>query len=80
MSTFFDGESVKETKEARTTRLRDFPKTFVPFAEAFTEDLQTVVDFVRALSQGVETLGKELPEADKAAWKKAREYVDARPF
>lgn len=81
MRTFFDEDEATDSKEARATRLEEFPKTFVPFAEALTDDFRICVDFVNAVNQGVQTLDiKELPSADKTAWTKAQAYLDARPF
>ncbi|OAQ99497.1 hypothetical protein LLEC1_03728 [Akanthomyces lecanii] len=79
--TFFDDDEVGDSKETRADRLDKFPKTFVPYAEALTEDVRLVVDFVNAINQGVQTLdSKELPAEDKAAWAKAQAYLEARPF
>ncbi|KAJ6788843.1 hypothetical protein PWT90_06995 [Aphanocladium album] len=79
--TFFDDDEVTDSKEARADRLEKFPKTFVPYAEALTEDVRLVVDFVNAINQGLQTLdSRELPAEDKAAWAKAQAYLDARPF
>ncbi len=79
--TFFDDDEASDNKEARADRLEKFPKTFVPYAEALTEDVRLVVDFVNAINQGLQTLdSKELPAEVKAAWAKAQGYLDARPF
>lgn len=79
--TFFDEDDASHSKEKRNERLEEFPKTFVPFAEALTDDFRICVDFVNALNQGMQILGPdELPAADKAAWTKAQAYLDARPF
>ncbi|PQK14990.1 hypothetical protein BB8028_0005g05080 [Beauveria bassiana] len=79
--TFFDDDEAGDSKEARAARLEEFPKTFVPYAEALTEDVRLVVDFVNAINQGLRTLdSKELRAEDKAAWAKAQAYLDARPF
>ncbi|KAM5374860.1 hypothetical protein ACJZ2D_006204 [Fusarium nematophilum] len=79
--TFFDEDEPNDNKEARAKRLQEFPKTFVPFAEALTDDFRIACDFVDALNKGVQVLDNdELPAADKAAWAKAQEYLDARPF
>ncbi|OAA72269.1 XPG I-region protein [Cordyceps fumosorosea ARSEF 2679] len=79
--TFFDDDEVSDGKEARAKRLEEFPKTFVPYAEGLTEDFRLAVDFFNSINQGLQTLdNKELPAADKAAWAKARAYLDARPF
>ena len=79
--TFFDDDEVSDSKETRADRLDKFPKTFVPYAEALTEDVRLVVDFVNAINQGLQTLdSKELPAEDKAAWAKAQAYLEARPF
>ena len=79
--TFFDDEEAADSKEKRAARLEEFPTTFVPFAEALTEDFRIVVDFINALNQGVQTLNaKELTAADREAWAKAQAYLDARPF
>ncbi|PNY25324.1 Protein MKT1 [Tolypocladium capitatum] len=79
--TFFDEDEVSDSKEARAARLAEFPKTFVPFAEALADDFRLCTDFVGALNQGVQTLdSKEVPAPDKAAWAKAQGYLDARPF
>ncbi|KAK2603490.1 hypothetical protein QQS21_004350 [Conoideocrella luteorostrata] len=79
--TFFDEDETSDSKETRAKRLEDFPETFVPFAEALTDDFRICVDFINALNAGVETLAaNELPKADKVAWAKAKAYLDARPF
>lgn len=79
--TFFDEDEAGDSREARAARLAEFPRTFVPFAEALTDDFRLCTDFVSALNQGVQTVDmKELAEADKASWARAQEYLDARPF
>lgn len=79
--TFFDDDEVGDSKETRADRLDKFPKTFVPYAEALTEDVRLVADFVYAINQGLQTLdNKELAVEDKAAWAKAQAYLEARPF
>jgi hypothetical protein len=79
--TFFDEDEASDGKEARAARLEDFPKTFVPFAEALTEDFRICVDFVDALNKGVQIVDKtELSSEDKSAWAKAHAYLNARPF
>lgn len=79
--TFFDEDEASDTQEARGSRLEEFPKTFVPFAEALTEDFRVCVGFIDAINKGVQTLeSSELPAADKSAWAKAQDYLDARPF
>jgi len=79
--TFFDEDEAGDSKEARAARLAEFPRTFVPFAEALADDFRLCADFVGALNQGVQTVDSiELPAADKAAWAKAQRYLDARPF
>ncbi|XWX02034.1 hypothetical protein V2A60_010066 [Cordyceps javanica] len=79
--TFFDDDEVGDSKQVRANRLEEFPKTFVPYAEALTEDMRLVVDFVNAVNQGLQTLdSKELAVEDKTAWAKAQAYLDARPF
>ncbi|KHO01487.1 XPG I-region protein [Metarhizium album ARSEF 1941] len=79
--TFFDEDDMAHSKERRNERLEEFPKTFVPFAEALTDDFRICVDFISALNQGMQTLGSdELPAQDRTAWSKAQAYLDARPF
>jgi hypothetical protein len=81
VTTFFDDDDPSQSKEQRAERLQEFPTTFVPFAEALTEDFRIFVNFVNALNQGMQTLGSdELPLPDKAAWARAQAYLDARPF
>ena len=81
MRTFFDEDEASDSKDARSKRLAEFPKTFVPFAEALSDDFRLCVDFVNAINQGVQTLDiKELAAEDKKAWAKAQEYLEARPF
>lgn len=81
MRTFFDEDEISHSKEARAARLEEFPKTFVPFAEDLVEDFRVCADFVGAIGKGVQTLDdKALIVTDKAAWAKAQEYLDARPF
>lgn len=79
--TFLDEDEPSDDKAARAERLQGFPKTFVPYAEAFEEDLRISFDFFEALHKGVQILdNKELGAADRAAWAQAQEYLDARPF
>ncbi|KAJ6438427.1 XPG N-terminal domain-containing protein [Purpureocillium lavendulum] len=79
--TFFDEDEASDSKEARATRLAEFPRTFVPFAEALSDDFRLCTDFVGALNQGVQTIDStELPATNKAAWTQAQRYLDARPF
>ncbi|ODA79780.1 hypothetical protein RJ55_05374 [Drechmeria coniospora] len=79
--TFFDDDEAGDSKKQRADRLREFPRTYVPFAEALSDDFRLCVDFFSALNQGLQTLDiKELQETDKAAWAKAQAYLDARPF
>ncbi|KAG5977521.1 hypothetical protein E4U55_006724 [Claviceps digitariae] len=79
--TFFDEDEASDSQEKRAKRLEVFPETFVPFAEALTEDLRVCVDFVKAINQGVQTLAvDELPKADKFAWARAQAYLESRPF
>lgn len=79
--TFFDEDVSTDSKEVRAARLEEFPNTFVPYAEALTADFRICAGFVDAINKGVQTLdNEELPAADKTAWSKAQEYLDARPF
>ncbi|KJZ71770.1 hypothetical protein HIM_08855 [Hirsutella minnesotensis 3608] len=79
--TFFDEDEPSDDQETRAAKLAEFPKTFVPFAEALADDFRLCIDFVNAINQGVQTLdSKELAAADKTAWAKAQEYLDERPF
>ncbi|KAF4511090.1 hypothetical protein G6O67_002923 [Ophiocordyceps sinensis] len=79
--TFFDEDEASDSRQARATKLAEFPKTFVPFAEALADDFRLCTDFVSAINQGVQTVhSKELAPTDKAAWAKAQNYLDARPF
>ncbi|PFH58512.1 hypothetical protein XA68_13576 [Ophiocordyceps unilateralis] len=79
--TFFDEDEVGDSKEVRAAKLAEFPKTFVPFAEALADDFRLCADFVGAINQGVQTLdSKELAAADKEAWARAQAYLDVRPF
>ena len=81
IQTFYDDDDVNQSKEARAARLQEFPKNWVPFAETIVEDFQAAGSFVRALSQGVQTLDHaEMPAAEKAFWKSAERYLDNRPF
>lgn len=81
ISTFFDDDEATDGQDARSARLKEFPKTYVPYAEALADDFQAAIDLVRSVNQGVQTLDNEqVSEADKMAWKKAQAYLDARPF
>ncbi|KAK5993456.1 Post-transcriptional regulator MKT1-like protein [Cladobotryum mycophilum] len=81
IQTFFDEDEPSHTKEQRGQRLESFPSAFVPFAEALKDDFQVCLEFINALYQGVQTLDSSLlPPADKAAWQRAWNYLDARPF
>ena len=76
-----DEEEAGGEKEARTARLEAFPETFVPFAEAFNEDMHIAYDFFESLNKGVQILDStELDPAHKAAWTTAQEFLDARPI
>lgn len=79
--TFLDEDEASDDEKARAARLAAFPATFVPYAEAFTEDLRIACDFFRALNKGLQILNdKELDPAHKAAWATALKFLDARPF
>ncbi|RDA87671.1 hypothetical protein CP532_3777 [Ophiocordyceps camponoti-leonardi (nom. inval.)] len=79
--TFFDDDDVNDSEEKRAFNLSEFPKTFVPFAEALADDFRLCVKFVRALNAGIQLVeGKDLSAADKDAWARAKAYLDARPF
>ncbi|KFA52642.1 hypothetical protein S40293_05462 [Stachybotrys chartarum IBT 40293] len=79
--TFFDENEANDSKETRASKLEEFPKTFVPYAEALVDDFRTACDFCNALNQGVQTLSNtELSAADKAVWANASAYLKARPF
>lgn len=81
MRTFFDENEANDSKETRASKLEEFPKTFVPYAEALVDDFRTACDFCNALNQGVQTLSNtELSAADKAVWANASAYLKARPF
>lgn len=70
-----------DTPEARAEHLREFPKTYVPHAEALEEDFKAVAGFFTALNKGIQLLDdKELPAPVKKAWARAQAYLDARPF
>ncbi|KOS19673.1 Protein MKT1 [Escovopsis weberi] len=81
IQTFFDEDEPGDSKEQRAQRLRSFPESFVPFAEALEDDFRICCDFVSALNLGIQTLDTALvSSADKAAWQKAQDYITARPF
>lgn len=71
---------MSDTREQRAARMADFPRTYVPFATHFTEDVRVCYGFVNAVCAGVGTLDKEIPAGDKRAWEAASEYLAARPF
>lgn len=79
--TFFEQDDVSSSKETRASRLKSWPKQWLPLAEDVEQDFRTCFDFVRALSQGVETLDeKQLSPIEKAVWSNAVKFMDARPF
>ncbi|KAF4120442.1 XPG N-terminal domain [Geosmithia morbida] len=79
--TFFDDDVATDNTEARAERLREFPKTFVPHAEALEEDFRACVGFFSALNKGIQVLdNSELSAANKEVWARAQAYLDARPF
>jgi hypothetical protein len=79
--TFFDEDEVSDSKETRAAKLEEFPKTYVPHAEALVEDFRICCDFFGALNQGIQTLNsKEISATDKSAWTNAQAYLKARPF
>lgn len=81
MRTFFDEDEVTDSQETRAKRLQEFPATFVPFAQALSDDFRTARDFVIALSKGVQTLtDKQFSATEKAVWDRAQKYLEARPF
>ena len=81
MMTFFDDDEAGGDKQGRLDRLEEFPKTFVPYAEALTEDFRVARDFVDALAKGVEALtADEMQAEDKEVWARAQAYFEARPF
>ncbi|RDA90342.1 hypothetical protein CP533_6018 [Ophiocordyceps camponoti-saundersi (nom. inval.)] len=69
MRTFFDDDDVNDSKETRAENLAEFPKTFVPFAEALADDFRLCVKLLRAINTGLQTLeSKDLATADREAW------------
>jgi hypothetical protein len=79
--TFFDEDDASDSKEARAAKLQEFPRTFVPLAEALVDDFRMVYGFVDALNQGVQVLIQEaMTDTEKAIWSNAQAYMDARPF
>lgn len=79
--TFFDEDEPSDGKEARAGRLEEFPKTFVPYAEALADDFRVCCDLVSAINQGVQTVDTTLlSAAEKSSWAKAQDYLSARPF
>jgi hypothetical protein len=51
---------------------------YLPHSVNFKEDLDVAFNFFNAVYEGVMTLGDELKEEDKAAWKSAKVYLDER--
>jgi hypothetical protein len=79
--TFFDEDDITDNQETRAKRLEEFPDTFVPFAQALSDDFRTACDFVKALNTGLQILNDDqLSEVEKGAWANAQKYLDARPF
>lgn len=79
--TFFDDDEVSDDRENRAARLKEFPQTYLPQAEAVEEDFRAGVAFFSALNHGIQTLAdEEFPASDKEVWAIAQAYLDARPF
>ncbi|RNJ54986.1 hypothetical protein D7B24_009087 [Verticillium nonalfalfae] len=78
VKTFLTEVSTSDTPEVRQARLSAFPANFVPNAINFAEDLEMSLAFFDAIGAGVETLSTELSADDKASWRAARDYRDAR--
>lgn len=79
--TFFDDDDISNDAKTRASKMEAFPETFVPFAEAFHEDVRVAVDFFGALNTGVQSVDdKSLSPEVKGAWAKAQAYLEARPF
>lgn len=81
IQTFFDDDEASDSQETRQIRLAEFPRVFVPYAEALEDDFRACVEFVTAINEGIQQLGSDsLPPADKEAWARAQKYLEARPF
>jgi len=81
LRTFFEEDDLSHSKEFRAGRLEEFPKTYLPFAEAITDDFHLCTYFVDSLYKGIQILGDgELASESKAAWASAQAYLEARPF
>ncbi|KAL2130193.1 hypothetical protein VTI74DRAFT_6782 [Chaetomium olivicolor] len=77
VKTYFDDLLPNDPQKAQ--KLAAFPGVYVPYAVAFTEDLEVACDFFEALYAGVKTLdAKEVPAADRIAWDKAARYLSLR--
>lgn len=81
LRTFFDEDELTHSKEQRAGRLEEFPKTYLPFAEAIRDDFHLCTYFVDSLYKGIQILDDEEVGPDsKAAWASAQAYLEARPF
>jgi len=79
VKTYFDDVGPNETAQSKAIRRDKFPEKYVPYASAFSEDLDIACQFFDALYAGVKTLDTaELTAADRAVWDKAAEYLALR--
>lgn len=77
VKTYFD--DLLPNDPDRQRKLEAFPGTYVPYAEAFAEDLDIACHFFEALYAGVKTLdAKEMPAVDRITWDKAAKYLASR--
>ncbi len=78
VKTLLDDVPANETAEARATRKREFPLSYVPFATHFVQDLDISYAFFQALSAGIQSLDKEMTASEKAVWETASQYLELR--
>ncbi|SPQ21129.1 59aa6d8f-db14-430c-9cc9-ef2153efa8f4 [Thermothielavioides terrestris] len=77
VKTYFDDLLPNDPDKQK--KLEIFPGTYVPYAEAFAEDLDIACSFFEALYAGVKTLdSKEMPAVDRITWDKAAKYLASR--
>ncbi|KAK1760826.1 nuclease-like protein [Echria macrotheca] len=78
VKTYFDEVGPKDTPEMKEKKKGDFTERSMPYATAFSEDLDIACRFFDALYAGVKTLDKEISADDQKAWKSAAAYLDNR--
>ncbi|KAK4204315.1 temperature dependent protein affecting M2 dsRNA replication-domain-containing protein [Triangularia verruculosa] len=77
VKTYFDDIVPNDPEMAK--KKQQFPSTYIPYAMAFSEDLEIACEFFKAIHAGIKVLPpNEISAADQSIWQKAEKYLEVR--